>query len=177
MGDRHRWARRRTHDPLTRVLNRSAFEARATRRTGAVLPVALMILDIDDFRNINSIHGHPAGDTVLLSVVNRLREVLRTNDLLGRYGGDEFMALCLGVGPRTAVAIAQRITEAIAAEVVRPDGVSVAITASIGIACTRSDLLADDFDRMVKRADAALLRAKLGGKNRVMTVRVDARKK
>ena len=170
----HRIARQSARDSLTGALNRAAFDAAADRAAGAQLqqPVALVMLDIDNFRDVNSLNGHPAGDTVLKVVVERMRQALRTNDLLSRYGGDEFLFLCPGVGPRTAAVIANRVLQCIAAEPVVHAGHRINVTASLGVACTQTSRLAS-LPYLVKRADTALRRAKLAGKNRSVIVRVN----
>ncbi len=166
-------AKQASRDPLTGLLNRTAFEAAAHRiASGAPQPVALLMLDIDDFRLINSDRGHLAGDVVLKVVVDQLRQSLRTNDLLSRFGGDEFLVLCPNVGPRVALTIASRVLERISQEPIVYENTQIRITASLGVACAQSKQL-DMLDYLVKRADAALRRAKLAGKNRVVTVRVN----
>ena len=169
-----RIARQVSRDPLTGVLNRAAFEAAAGRAAGGVShPVALVMLDIDNFRDVNTNQGHLAGDKVLEVVVERIRQALRTNDLLGRFGGDEFLMLCPGVGPRTGATIANRVLKRIADEPVLHDGHAINVTVSLGVACTQTKALAT-LPYLIKRADSALRRAKLAGKNRAVTVRVNA---
>lgn len=168
-----RIARQVARDPLTGVLNRTAFESAAERvGGGASQPVALVMLDIDNFRLVNTDYGHLAGDKVLEVVVERIRQALRTNDLLGRFGGDEFLLLCPGVGPRIGAAIASRVLKRIASEAVLHEGHAINVTVSMGVACTQTKALAT-LPYLVKRADAALRRAKLAGKNRAVTVRVN----
>lgn len=167
-------AKQAARDPLTGLLNRNAFETAVDRiAVGSPQPVALLMLDIDDFRAINTDRGHLAGDVVLKAVVERLRQSLRTNDLLSRFGGDEFLLLCPGVGPRVAATIASRVLERIAREPVAHEGELIQVTASLGVACSQSGSLST-LGYLVKRADAALRRAKLAGKNRVVTVRVNS---
>lgn len=169
-----RISRQASRDPLTGALNRAAFDsAVAVVADGEVQPVALLMLDIDNFRSVNSTHGHLAGDAVLEAVVARVRRVLRTHDLLGRYGGDEFLLLCPNVGPRTGAAIASRVLAQVAGEPVSHDGALIHLTVSVGVAAASSGRLTD-FAYVLKRADAALRRAKLQGKNRAVTVRVNA---
>jgi len=167
-------AKQAARDPLTGLLNRNAFETAVDRiAAGSPQPVALLMLDIDDFRAINTDRGHLAGDVVLKAVVERVRQSLRTNDLLSRFGGDEFLLLCPGVGPRVAATIAARVLERIAREPVAHEGETVRVTASLGVACAQSGTLST-LGYLVKRADSALRRAKLAGKNRVVTVRVNS---
>lgn len=169
-----RIARQVSRDPLTGVLNRTAFESAAERVAGGVSqPVALVMLDIDNFRIVNTDHGHLAGDKVLEVVVERIRQALRTNDLLGRFGGDEFLLLCPGVGPRIGATIASRVLKRIADEPVLHEGHSITVTVSMGVACTQTKALST-LPYLIKRADAALRRAKLAGKNRAVTVRVNS---
>lgn len=169
-----RIARQVSRDPQTGVLNRAAFESAAERAAGgASQPVALVMLDIDNFRAVNADHGHLAGDKVLEVVVERIRQALRTNDLLGRFAGDEFLMLCPGVGPRIGAAIASRVLKRISEEPVLHDGQSINVTVSIGVACTQTKALAT-LPYLIKRVDAALRRAKLAGKNRAVTVRVNS---
>ena len=167
-----RIARQASRDPLTGAFNRTAFELAAERAAGgASQPVALVLLDIDNFNVLNDDHGHPAGDRVLEVVVERMRQALRTNDLLGRFGGDKFMLLCPGVGPRIGAAIASRVLNRISEEPVLHEGHSINVTVSMGVACTQTKALST-LPYLIKRADAALRRAKLAGKNRAVTVRV-----
>jgi diguanylate cyclase len=168
-----RIARQVSRDPLTGVLNRAAFELAAERASGgASQPVALVMLDIDNFGMVNTDHGHLAGDKVLEVVVERIRQALRTNDLLGRFGGDEFLLLCPGVGPRIGAAIASRVLKRIFEEPVIYEGHSIRVTVSMGVACAQTKALST-LPYLIKRADAALRRAKLAGKNRAVTVRVN----
>jgi diguanylate cyclase (GGDEF)-like protein len=166
-------AKQASRDSLTGVLNRNAFEAAAMRvASGVQQPVTLLMLDVDDFKAINERFGHIAGDAVLSMLVDRMRQSLRSNDLLGRYGGDEFLLLCPGVGPRIALAIVNRMLAKISAEPMRHDGHEMHVTVSLGAACAQTKAL-PAFSYMVKRADAALRRAKLAGKNRAIVVRVN----
>ena len=168
-----RITRQVSHDPLTGVLNRTGFELAAVRAaSGASQPVALIILNIDNFSAVNNDHSHPAGDKVLDAVVERIRQALRTNDLLGRFDGDEFLLLCPGVGPRIGAAIANRVLKRISEEPVLYEGQSINVTVSMGVACTQTKALST-LPYLIKRADAALRRAKLAGKNCMVAVRVN----
>ena len=167
-----RIARQVSRDPLTGVLNRTAFELAVERAAGgAQQPVALVMLDIDNFHIVNADYGHPAGDKVLEVVVERMRQALRTNDLLGRFGGDEFMLLCPGVGSRIGAAIASRVLTRVSEEPVLYEGHAINVTVSLGVACTQTKALST-LPYLIKRAEAALRRAKFAGKNRAVTVRV-----
>ena len=160
-------------DPLTGVLNRSAFEAAVMRvAAGPQQPVTLIMLDVDNFKSTNDQFGHIAGDAVLSGLVDRMRQSLRANDLLGRFGGDEFLLLCPGVGPRIALAIANRMLARIAKEPVRYENHEITVTVSLGAACAQTKSL-PALSYLIKRTDAALRRAKLAGKNRAVIVRVN----
>ena len=166
-------ARQVARDPLTGALNRGAFEAAMGKLAGGPQqPVALIMIDVDDFRAVNTECGHLAGDAVLEGVVERLRQALRVNDLMGRAGDDEFLVLCPGVGPRIAAAIASRVLAKVAETPVVHDGKAIAVTVSVGVACAHSKALAS-LPYLLKRVDAALRRAKQAGKNRAVTVRVN----
>ena len=166
-------ARKAARDPLTGVLNRSAFEAAAMRAaSGQQHPATLIKLDVDDFKPINDQFGPMAGDAVLVAMADWLRQCSRANDLLGRYGGDEFLLLCPGVGPRVALAIVNRMLARVSQAPVRYGGHDIRFTVSLGAACTQTKAL-PAFEYLMKRADAALRRAKLAGKNRAVIVRVN----
>ena len=160
-------------DPLTGVLNRSAFEAAVMRvAAGPQQPVTLIMLDVDNFKATNDQFGHIAGDAVLSGLVDRMRQSLRANDLLGRFGGDEFLLLCPGVGPRIALAIANRMLARISNDPVRYENHEINVTVSLGAACAQTKSL-PALSYLMKRTDAALRRAKLAGKNRAVIVRVN----
>ncbi len=158
-----------TRDALTQVGNRVALEITAdreiamARRTGQ--PTAILVLDIDHFKNINDQYGHSAGDNVLIDVAQRLRENCREVDSIFRYGGEEFVVLLSQTEEIGAAAIAERIRAAIANMTTEYQQHAIKITASIGIAClNRGEALAAWFER----ADSALYLAKKAGRNRVM---------
>lgn len=164
----------RNRDPLTRVLNRRGFDERFMSMQDAHRPVqaspasstVLMLCDLDRFKAINDTHGHAAGDTVLRAFAEVLRHHVRASDLLGRYGGEEFVVLA----PRIGLAEARARAEAIRAEMARtllpglPEDVRV--TVSIGLVQMRGD---EDFETAMRRADVLLYRAKDEGRNRVLT--------
>jgi len=158
-----------THDPLTGCLNRDGFfpaaqralrEARAHRHS-----LALLLLDLDRFKRVNDRYGHQAGDAVLQQVVAELARTLREDDLLGRYGGEEFVVLLSDMDPEKVVEIAERLRSHVEALELRHDGRRLSITISIGCAMLRQD---DDIDTLVARADQRLYQAKQTGRNRVV---------
>ncbi|MCB0999930.1 MAG: EAL domain-containing protein [Acidimicrobiales bacterium] len=159
-----RWAA--THDELTRLPNRAQLTAELTARLAARRPgTGVMFLDLDHFKVVNDSLGHAAGDRLLRVVTRRLCEVLGERDVLGRFGGDEFVALLSDHdGDRPARAVAERLRHAISRPVV-VDGVELVVTASIGIAMAgRDDVAASD---LLRDADAAMYRAKAAGRDRV----------
>jgi diguanylate cyclase (GGDEF)-like protein len=133
-------ADRAFHDPLTQLANRVLFIDRIERALLERDPernlVSVVSVDLEDFRRINSEHGHATGDAVLIEVARRLHECLRRTDTAARLGGDEFALLLAEVlHPREAELIAQRVVEALAAPVVA-EGITVPVQASVGLAST-----------------------------------------
>jgi diguanylate cyclase (GGDEF)-like protein len=152
------------HDPLTSLANRSLFtdevkEAIAERRG----EVAVLFIDLDDFKTINDSLGHAAGDELLVSVASRLRACLRPEDLVARLGGDEFAVMV--EDPHDAEAAAVKVARRIMEAFVLPVGVgseSVAVYVSVGIATSHSG----DFsaEELIRDADVAMYKAKTSGK-------------
>lgn len=162
--------RQATHDSLTGAWNRaSIFEilkGELERGRRANEPVAAVLVDLDHFKVVNDTHGHQAGDAVLTTAVERMNEVLRGYDALGRYGGEEFLVVLSGGWPQIARRIGERMRAALAATPVVTQAGSVAITASFGVAAAAWEMPAD-ADSLVHAADMALYRAKEAGRNRV----------
>lgn len=161
-------------DPLTGVLNRRRFLEDAAREFGrsgrSGSPLALAVVDLDHFKAVNDRHGHQAGDQVLVGAVAAMRSLLRATDLLGRYGGEEFVLLFPDTGPREAEAIAERLRAGVAAREARLGEERIHVTASFGLAC-REGSGGGDLDSLLAEADAALYEAKAAGRNRVVTAR------
>lgn len=155
-------------DGLTGVFNRRHFfelsraELNRARRHRA--PISLILFDLDHFKQINDTHGHVCGDQVLRAVADACADRLRSFDLLGRYGGEEFAVLLPDIGPEGALAVAERLRRGIAAAAGRFEGMEV--TASFGVASVLSAESAT-FDDLVILADEALYRAKGRGRDRV----------
>jgi diguanylate cyclase (GGDEF)-like protein len=172
---RHRNELRASRDALERVANTDALTGLANRhaatralgeRLGRVPePLTVMLLDLDEFKRINDTHGHQAGDAVLREVATRMRSVLPTGALLGRWGGEEFIAILEGASGREPGAIAETLRAAVAAAPVLFGGKPIPVTVSIGVATAFST---DDIDALLAEADAALYRAKNSGRNRVV---------
>src|SRR5579863_170808 len=156
-------------DFLTHVWNRGAIEeiVAAERSRAAVgSSTTILMIDIDDFKTINDTFGHPAGDEVLRVVAARLRAGVRPVDAVGRYGGDEFLAVMPETDMAGAVQAGERIRLAISRMPVQFGQHTVQVMCSIG--CTVSgDASPDDPNALIQRADRALYRAKSFGRNRV----------
>jgi len=160
-------------DPLTGVANRRSLIAALDRDVARAQrmrePMALMMVDIDHFKDVNDQYGHPAGDRVLCSVVNVLRQRVRAQDLVGRYGGEEFMVLLPDTGLVGAEQLARELCKAVEESRCPADGVpgpGIAVTVSIGVFGGRLES-GDSWDMLIAAADRALYQAKNNGRNRV----------
>jgi diguanylate cyclase (GGDEF)-like protein len=159
-------------DQLTGLYNRRFLEDALTRETGRAArsgePVAVAILDVDHFKRVNDTYGHEAGDAVLRELGQALLKTIRKTDIVGRFGGEEFLMLLPGATVEVAQARALAVLDAVRAmEVVIPNGAPLNhITASIGVAAM--PLHVARGDALVAAADAALYQAKGQGRNRVV---------
>jgi diguanylate cyclase (GGDEF)-like protein len=159
-----------TYDALTGILNRRAFldlaerEMARARRSGA--PYALLVMDIDYFKQVNDTFGHQAGDAVLKAITMAITGSLRQVDLFGRFGGEEFCILLPETREDAARVVAERICATIADLQVAHDGNVISTTVSIGVA--EGTTATKAFDSIVADADLALYRAKESGRNRVI---------
>jgi len=162
-------------DPLTGIANRRAFLQESgdlvQRHVAAPRPTAVLLLDLDHFKSINDRFGHAIGDRVLRVFADTARENLRSTDLIGRMGGEEFAAVLDNVGPVKAAALAERIRTAFADAAAEIDGRPVAATVSIGLAIGQMQAL--DLTALLAQADQALYLAKSRGRNRVELARSD----
>ncbi|MDI9348569.1 MAG: GGDEF domain-containing protein [Candidatus Symbiobacter sp.] len=158
-----------TIDPLTEILNRREFfhaaliELNRSQRYG--FNMALLMIDIDNFKVINDTYGHVSGDRALRSLANTARLMLRIQDLLARYGGEEFVVVMPQTTEREAILVAERLRLKIAEDVIETREGSFKMTVSIGMTefYSGEEMLEDAIDR----ADQALYHAKKTGKNRV----------
>ena len=154
-------------DALTGVLNRRGFfafcEETLRNLRGKNIPMSLLMLDIDFFKAVNDNYGHSTGDTVLHYFTSTCRRELRSQDIFGRLGGEEFAALLVGSKGDTTKAIVERICHRVSNSICRVDGSDIRITTSIGVTCFQIDDA--DIEAALKRADDALYKAKANGRN------------
>lgn len=147
-------------DGLTGLLNHRAFQVRlreeAARAQRGEESIALAMIDLDEFKEYNDAHGHPAGDEVLRSFGARLRQLVRAYDVAARYGGEEFALVFPNMGEREATAAVERIREDMAAH--------GPVTLSAGVAVRDGD---EPIAEWIGRTDSVLYRAKARGRNRV----------
>jgi diguanylate cyclase (GGDEF)-like protein len=156
-------ARMAHYDSLTDLPNRVSFRLEMERALAAERPnVAVLCLDLDQFKNVNDSLGHPVGDELLKAVAGRLRRCLGMNDRIARLGGDEFAMLQVGADqPLGSTDLARRLIEAVS-EPLELSGHQVVISASVGISLAPKDGM--EADRLLKNADMALYRAKANGR-------------
>ena len=156
-------------DALTGICNRHYFMEQAViqidraRRTGD--ECFMIMYDLDHFKRVNDHHGHQAGDKVLKDIAQRVKKAVRPYDLFGRYGGEEFIILMVGIGQDAILGAVERIRQEICRAPVEFEGKRIPVTASFGIACVASE---SDLIAAVKVADEALYQAKHEGRNRTV---------
>ncbi|HXJ21398.1 MAG TPA: GGDEF domain-containing protein [Polyangia bacterium] len=157
-------------DGLTKVFNKKYFTdylekefAFASRHGG---PLALIFLDIDHFKKINDTHGHPAGDFVLSELSQLMAGSLRTEDVLARFGGEEFTVLCRGSDQKGALVVAERLRASVEQRKFTFGGKDIPVTISLGVAAVPESGV-NDHASFLAAADKALYEAKRTGRNRV----------
>jgi diguanylate cyclase (GGDEF)-like protein len=159
-------------DPLTGIANRKALDERIEAEVAYALrheePVSLAMMDIDLFKRINDTFGHPAGDAVIRSVATTLARSVRTEDVVGRYGGEEFCVVLRGVEDIGACIVADRIRVQIGATPVRFEGREIPVTVSAGVASLETCGAQRTKDSLVATADERLYKAKQRGRNMVI---------
>lgn len=165
--EKERLAYQASHDWLTGLANRRAFEARLQRELDrdAGDTVSLILLDLDQFKSVNDTCGHLAGDRLLYQIAQLLRQDRRPHDLVTRLGGDEFCLILPQCPPSNAVDIAERLRRSLELSNFVWDDRCFAVTASIGVACIADGRTT--LEDAMRRADAACYRAKEKGRNRV----------
>ncbi len=156
-------------DPLTGLLNRRAFTRAAGREWSRSMrhkyPVSCLMIDIDHFKLLNDQHGHAVGDHVLTAVASSLTATMRIEDILCRYGGEEFVCLLPHTSKEGAQVMAEQLRERIAARKLSIDTGDCAVTISIGVAVRNARDIT--IESVIEEADRALYHAKQSGRNRV----------
>lgn len=153
-----------TTDKLTGVPNRAQLDKQMDKLTGKVKPLSVIMMDIDHFKKVNDTYGHDVGDLVLKQFALTIKKSMRPVDILGRFGGEEFMVIC-NAEINEAMEIAERLRQAVVADPVKiSDSRGIPITASFGVAEYEAG---DTPGTIFKRADNALYQAKENGRNKV----------
>ncbi len=159
-----------THDPLTGLWNRyallEALDREHSRAAREGTPLAVIMLDLDHFKRVNDTYGHQAGDAVLRETAGRMQAVVRAYDLVGRYGGEEFLIVLPGTSGVNAAQLAERLRAAVAYDPVDHDLLRIPVTASFGVGASGPEPSGDP-QTLIRLADEALYRAKEKGRNRV----------
>ena len=162
-----------TIDPLTGAYNRRTFHDIAERELARALragqPLSIIVVDIDHFRPVNETHGNRAGDEVLRRVADLIRSALRKEDMLVRYGGEEFLVMLPEVPGPGAVVVAGRIRKAVEAQPIEIEDRALQMTVSVGVSA-RLDEGPESIENLLARADEALALAKQRGRNRVVAL-------
>lgn len=163
-----------TVDPLTGIPNRQTVLTRVedelARASRYRRPLAVVMVDLDLFKRLNDTHGHAAGDVILREVAQRLASSIRTVDVVGRFGGEEFLVVLPETGPDAAATLAEKLRRAVACAPIRlADGHEVTVTLSAGVAGGSGEVL--EADTLVRDADAALYSAKALGRDNVFVFR------
>jgi len=155
-------------DELTGVMNRRGItenlELELARCRRQATPLSLLMLDIDRFKPINDTFGHAAGDEVIRLVAHALKKELRETDVIGRFGGDEFIVVLPSLGLEGALAAAHRLRQSVQFAAVDMQARGVSVTISVGVATCRQQ---DSMLHLMSRADGALYVAKENGRNRI----------
>jgi diguanylate cyclase (GGDEF)-like protein len=159
-----------TTDSLTGVANRAHFMGKAedeiVRARRYQSSFALIVLDVDHFKNINDTHGHPVGDEILKAIADICQKQMRQSDMIGRVGGEEFAAIICNAGTKEGISVAGRMRKNIENYFYTNGAEKISCTASFGVTAWEGP--ADSLTSMFKRADAALYQAKSQGRNRVV---------
>ncbi|WP_343624429.1 GGDEF domain-containing protein [Roseateles puraquae] len=165
-------------DPLTGLANRRHFQAAIkSLSSGEGLAASVFLIDIDHFKRINDSYGHAAGDTVLIDIASRLREAVREDDLIVRWGGEEFLIVARSHEPQFGPQLAQRLLDLIGGRPVVQDGRSIPVTASIGFVSlpVPPHGLRLSWERAIDLVDTVMYLAKAHGRNKAYGVeRIEA---
>lgn len=157
------------HDALTGLLNRYSLDEYAAREIARAKRgdhgLSLVVLDLDNFKQVNDQYGHAAGDQVLVQAAGRIHEVVREGDITFRVGGEEFLVLLPGADRGVAGRVAERVRQVLVGQPFEFQDQTMTVSTSVGV--VTFDPIKDDWDSMLRRADQALYRAKDRGRNRV----------
>jgi two-component system cell cycle response regulator len=157
-------------DGLTKAFNKRYFSERLESEYLYAVrhetPMSLMFLDIDHFKHINDVHGHPAGDYVLVELAKLAHGALRNEDIFSRYGGEEFAVISRGTKLAEAEVLAERLRRAVEEHVFSYEGKSIAVTISVGVAHAPRESIGSSGE-LVAAADETMYAAKRSGRNRV----------
>ncbi len=155
-------------DPLTELGNRRYLEMQLSGRLKEMdrygWPFGVLFADIDLFKNVNDTYGHGVGDRVLKMVGRTMQNSIRSYDIVGRWGGEEFLAVIVNVGEDHLCRIAQKLRSLVGKSRITEGKDSIRVTVSVGATLARPD---DTAETLVKRADRLMYRSKASGRNRV----------
>ena len=174
-------------DPLTGLYNRRGFleeggkifqavlegrKHKGRRKNFLIKNLSLIFIDLDDFKKINDVFGHEAGDFILKRFAEILKENFRSSDLIGRWGGEEALALLAGAVLKDACKIAEALRQKIQESVFKFKGKKMKLTASFGVAEIKEKGIKIErkLEELIAKADKAMYRAKKKGKNKVITL-------
>ena len=159
-------------DELTNVLNRRGFIETANHEFEAAKrysrPLSLIMLDIDRFKAINDVYGHPIGDEILVEIAARARTKIRETDYISRYGGEEFLILLIEQKPENARTVAERIRKSVSDQPFDTSVGKISVTISVGVTGASSQI--SSISMMIKTVDKALYKSKENGRNRVTLI-------
>jgi diguanylate cyclase (GGDEF)-like protein len=160
-------------DGLTGVFNRKALDERLGSEWAFAIrhaaPLSVVLMDVDHFKAINDQHGHLAGDAVIREIAARLARAVRTEDVIGRWGGEEFIVIAREIALDDASQLAERLRRTLAAEPVAFDAQCIDVSASFGVASLACCGARKELRFLLEIADARLYAAKRGGRNRVVS--------
>ena len=160
-----------THDALTGIWNRraifEALERELDRAERQEIPLAVALIDLDHFKQVNDTHGHLVGDEVLRETAQRIRGAVRSYDAVGRYGGEEFLVVAPECDAQRARDLAERIRQLLLESPIPTSGPDISVTLSLGVVHLEKGRQAS-INRVLSAADEALYKAKSGGRNQTV---------
>ena len=165
-------------DPLTQMANRQKFgtelKSAFSRARKFKRPLSMIVMDGDRFKSVNDTHGHDTGDTVLVYLANTLQEVARKDDVVARFGGEEFVVILPETEADAAASLGESIRAAVESEPVEYEDKEIPVTVSVGVVTFAPDQPFENAKAFFKAADAAVYRAKENGRNRVEIAATEA---